>query len=92
MQKKHFFLGNKIAEVRSFTPRTRSVQPPTMPERNRQEHAAYIKEIYNTAIDKAIETLSQRSEMLMLPYISKKKKKIGWIRRLMSMQMKKFAQ
>lgn len=62
MQKKHFFLGNKIAEVRSFTPRTRSVQPPTMPERNRQEHAAYIKEIYNTAIDKAIETLSQRSE------------------------------
>lgn len=62
MQKKHFFLGNKIAEDRSFTPRTRSVQPPTMPERNRQEHAAYIKEIYNTAIDKAIETLSQRSE------------------------------
>lgn len=33
-----------------------------MPERSRQEHAAYIKEIYNTAIDKAIETLSQRSE------------------------------
>ena len=62
MQKKHFFLGNKIAEDRSFTPRTRSVQPPTMPERSRQEHAAYIKEIYNTAIDKAIETLSQRSE------------------------------
>ena len=62
MQKKHFFLGNKIAEARSFTPRTRSVQQPNMPERNRQEHAAYIKEIYNTAIDQAIETLSQRSE------------------------------
>ena len=133
MQKKHFFLGNKIAEDRSFTPRTRSVQPPTMPERNRQEHAAYIKEIYNTAIDKAIETLSQRSErglpvadgvymnfdmvsgfvpqalakrsgasILKISedkgegnvdvtiYIKKEKK--GWIRRLMSMQMKKFAQ
>lgn len=134
MQKKHFFLGNKIAEVRSFTPRTRSVQPPTMPERNRQEHAAYIKEIYNTAIDKAIETLSQRSESglpvadgvyMNFDMVSgfvpqalakrsgasilkisedkgegnvdvtiyiKKEKKIGWIRRLMSMQMKKFVQ
>ncbi len=62
MQKKHFFLGNKIAEARSFTPRTKSIQQPTMPDRNRQEHAAYIKDNYNAVIDKAINALSQRSE------------------------------
>ena len=41
MQKEHFFLGNQIAEPRSFTPRAKVVPPPVIPERNRQEHAAY---------------------------------------------------
>lgn len=62
MKKKHFFLGNQIAEARSFTPRPKQIQQPTMPERNRQEHAVYIKDNYNTVIDKAINALSQRSE------------------------------
>ena len=44
MQKEHFFLGNQIAEPRSFTPRAKVVPPPVIPERNRQEHAAFIKE------------------------------------------------
>ena len=33
MQKEHFFLGNQIAEPRSFTPRAKVVPPPVIPER-----------------------------------------------------------
>lgn len=62
MQKKHFFLGNQFAEVRSFTPRTKGGSQANLPERNRQEHAAYIKEKYNTVFDQAINALSQRSK------------------------------
>lgn len=62
MQKKHFFLGNQIAEARSFTPRTQLVTPTKIPERNRQEHAAFIKDKYNAAVDYAITVLSERAE------------------------------
>ena len=62
MQKEHFFLGNQIAEPRSFTPRAKVVPPPVIPERNRQEHAAFIKESYNAVVESAITALSEREK------------------------------
>ena len=62
MQKEHFFLGNQIAEPRSFTPRAKVVPPPVIPERNRQEHAAFIKESYNAVVEYAITALSEREK------------------------------
>ncbi len=54
MQKKHFFLTNQIAEPRKFTPRSRPIEPPGIPQRNRKEHAELIKGQYERIVNQAI--------------------------------------
>jgi hypothetical protein len=54
MQKNHFYLGNQIAEAKKFTPRPRVGQSNTMPQRNRIEHAEFLKEQYQNSFNQAI--------------------------------------
>ena len=53
MQKNHFYLGNQIAEAKKFTPRPRVGQSNTMPQRNRIEHAEFLKEQYQNSFNQA---------------------------------------
>lgn len=60
MHKKHFFLGDQIAEAWDFTPRSPGFGPKPLPARERARHAAHVKERYTAAVNQAIEKLDKR--------------------------------
>jgi len=53
MQKKHFYLANEIAETRKFSPRSQGGGS-KIPQRNREEHADFIKGQYEKVINDAL--------------------------------------
>ncbi|BCS84509.1 MULTISPECIES: S8 family peptidase [Prevotella] len=53
MQKKHFYLANKIAETRKFKVRSQGGES-KIPQRNREEHADFIKGQYEKVINDAL--------------------------------------
>lgn len=60
MHKKHFFLGDKIAEARDFTPQNQGFGQKPLPSRDRATHATHVKERYNAAVSQAINLLNER--------------------------------
>lgn len=54
MHKKHFFLGNNIAETHNFSPQSQGFGDSQLPQRNRGTHAAFVKESYKAAVAHAI--------------------------------------
>lgn len=53
MQKKHFYLANEIAETRKFKVRSQGGES-KIPQRNREEHADFIKGQYEKVINDAL--------------------------------------
>lgn len=60
MHKEHFFLGNNIAEARNFTPQNQGYGKKPLPERDRAEHAQFIREHYEEVVNQAIASLDER--------------------------------
>lgn len=60
MQKKHFFLGQEVAEARDFTPVRQGFGKKECIERDRLAHSEYIKSQYNAAVDSAMRKLEER--------------------------------
>ena len=54
MHKKHFYLGNKIAETHDFSPRKHKIEGEQLPQRDRKAHATAVRECYRTAVAQAI--------------------------------------
>ena len=54
MHKKHFYLGNKIAEAHDFSPRKHNIEGKQLPQRDRKAHAMAVRECYRTAVAQAI--------------------------------------
>ena len=44
MHKKHFYLGNKIAETHDFSPRKHKIEGEQLPQRDRKAHATLVRE------------------------------------------------
>lgn len=63
MQKRHFFLGNNIAEARDYKPHRQGFAATELPQRDRQDHADFIKSRYETAVNHAISILDERERM-----------------------------
>lgn len=62
MQKKHFFLGNKIVDSRSFTPPTQPYPKPVMPLKNRAAQASRVKDCYEASVSKLISQINTREQ------------------------------
>ena len=60
MQKKHFFLGNNIAETRDYKPHRQGFVATELPQRDRQRHADLILSRYEMAVNHAISILEER--------------------------------
>ena len=60
MQKKHFFLGDNIAEAREYQPHRQGFPVQELPQRDRQGHADLIKSRYETVVNNAISILEER--------------------------------
>ena len=60
MQKKHFFLGNKIATTRDFAPIRQAIKSPSLPGKVRALQANYIKSSYERVVNKALSDLDAR--------------------------------
>lgn len=60
MHKKHFFLGDKIAEAREYQPHRQGFSGQNLPQRDRQGHADLIKSRYEMAVNNAISILEER--------------------------------
>ena len=54
MHKKHFYLGNKIAEAHDFSPRKHKIEGEQLPQRDRKAHATAVRECYRAAVAQAI--------------------------------------
>ena len=54
MHKKHFYLGNKIAETHDFSPRKHKIEGEQLPLRDRKAHATSVRECYRAAVAQAI--------------------------------------
>lgn len=62
MNKKHFFLKDNIAEARDFTPQSQNYGEHTLPQKDRAQHAAFVKASYETAVNHAIARLDERQK------------------------------
>lgn len=61
MQKKHFFLGDDIAQARDYTPHRQGFHVPNkLSDIDRLAHADSIKHSYDTAVFKSISILNKR--------------------------------
>lgn len=63
MQKKHFFLGDNIAETREYQPHRQGFAGQEIPQRDRLGHADLIKSRYEMAVSNAISILEERERM-----------------------------
>lgn len=63
MQKKHFFLGDNIAETRNYKPHRPNFSSTGLPERDRQAHADFVKSRYEEAMGHALPILEERERM-----------------------------
>ena len=61
MHKKHFFLGNNIAEAKEFSPQNQGFGGKSLPTRDRAAHARMVKEQYETAINQIVANLDERA-------------------------------
>lgn len=62
MHKKHFYLGNKIAETHDFSPRKHKIEGEQLPQRDRKAHATLVRECYKAAIAHAIACQEERNK------------------------------
>ncbi len=62
MHKKHFYLGNKIAETHDFSPRPSPFKGEQLPQRDRTAHATLVRKRYKDAIDHAIACQEERDQ------------------------------
>lgn len=60
MHKKHFFLGNNIAEARDFSPWNRRLGNHTLPMRDKIEHGQMVKEQYEAVVNQALTHLEEK--------------------------------
>ena len=60
MHKKHFFLGNNIAENHNFSPQKQGYGNSHLPQRDRATHATFVKESYKAAVAHAIACQEER--------------------------------
>lgn len=61
MHKKHFFLGNKIAEAKEFSPQSQGFGGHALPTRDRAAHARMVKEQYETVVNQVVTHLEERA-------------------------------
>lgn len=62
MHKKHFFLGNKIAEAKEFSPQNQGFGGHSLPTRDRATHARMVKEQYETVVNQVVTHLEEREK------------------------------
>lgn len=62
MHRRHFFLGDKIAEAYDFSPHNQSVRGRMLPQRDRAAHAMMVKEQYEAVVNKTIARLDARAK------------------------------
>ncbi|ANR72254.1 S8 family peptidase [Prevotella scopos JCM 17725] len=62
MHKKHFFLGNNIAEDYDFSPWNTPFKGEQLPQRDRTAHATLVRECYKAAIAHAIACQEERNK------------------------------
>lgn len=60
MHKKHFFLGNNIAEAHEFSPQNQGFGGHHFPLRDRVTHATFVKESYKAAVAHTIACQEER--------------------------------
>ncbi len=61
MHKKHFFLGNNIAEAKEFSPQSQGFGGYSLPTRDRATHARMVKEQYETVVNQVVANLEERA-------------------------------
>lgn len=62
MHKKHFFLGNNIAEDHDFSPWATPFRGEQLPQRDRTAHATLVRKCYKAAIAHAIACQEERNK------------------------------
>ena len=62
MHKKHFYLGNKIAEAHVFSPWPSPFTGEQLPQRDRTAHATLVRKCYKAAIAHAIACQEERDQ------------------------------
>jgi len=60
MHKKHFFLSNKIAEARGFSPQNQGFGGHSLPSKDRAAQASMVKEQYVAVVNKIVTHLEER--------------------------------
>lgn len=60
MHKKHFYLGNNIAEAQDFSPRSQKIKGYQLPQRDRTAHSTLVRECYKAAVAHAITCQEER--------------------------------
>ena len=75
MHKKHFFLGNKIAEAKEFSPQNQGFGGHSLPTRDRVTHARMVKEQYETVVNQVVTHLEEREKGITSDIVSGQVKK-----------------